>query len=146
MTGGMSAAQALIAAMLTPALLILASGSLIAAALMRLGRIVDRVRALATIAAPAPEEVARHEERARLALRAISAYFVAVALFVAAGAAIALDHALDGRVAWLPVALTLTGMALIVAGVAAMTLESRSSARLIADDIARLRLRSVPGG
>jgi hypothetical protein len=137
----MSPAQALVAAMLSPALLILASGSLIAAALVRLARVVDRVRALsAPGATPASEaELAHHERRASLALTAITAYFVAIALFVAAGAAIALDHALRDALTWLPIALTLAGMVLIVTGVAVMTLESRDSAALIALDIARLR-------
>jgi hypothetical protein len=60
---------------------------------------------------------------------------------VAAGAAIALDHAMHDALTWLPIALTLTGMALIVAGVAAMALESRYSASLVAGDIAHLRER-----
>jgi hypothetical protein len=42
-----STAQSFIAAMITPALLILASGSLIATALARLSRIVDRIRNIA---------------------------------------------------------------------------------------------------
>jgi hypothetical protein len=43
---GFSPSQAIIAAMITPALLILALGSLIATALVRLARVVDRVRKL----------------------------------------------------------------------------------------------------
>ncbi len=129
--------------MLSPALLILAAGSLIAAALVRLGRVVDRVRALgATTATPAtPTELSQHERRASLALAAITCYFVAIGFFVAAGAAIALDRAVHDRLTWLPITLTLAGMALIVAGVAAMALESRDSASLVAADIARLRER-----
>jgi hypothetical protein len=137
----MSPAQALIGAMLTPALLILASGSLIAAALIRLGRVVDRVRALGAPSAPALalDELNRHERRARFALAAVTAYFIAIALFVAAGIAIAVDHASGDRLTWLPIALTLAGMLLIVTGVGAMTLESRDSAALISADIAKLR-------
>jgi hypothetical protein len=137
----MSPAQALIGAMLTPALLILASGSLIAAALIRLGRVVDRVRALGapSAAAVSLEELNHHERRARFALAAVTAYFVAIALFVAAGIAIAADHVAADRLTWLPITLTLAGMLLIVAGVAAMTLESRDSAALIWADIAKLR-------
>jgi hypothetical protein len=143
----MSPAQALIAAMLSPALLILAAGSLIAAALVRLGRVVDRVRALAAPDARlgTMDELSHHERRASLALRAITAYFVAIAFFVAAGAAIALDHAAHDTLTWLPIALTLVGMALIVTGVAAMALESRDSASLVAADIARLRERYAAG-
>jgi hypothetical protein len=139
----MSPAQALIAAMLSPALLILAAGSLIAAALIRLGRVVDRVRVLgaAMPAALSLAELDHHERRAQLALTAITAYFVAVALFVAAGIAIALDHVAGGHLLWLPIGLTLAGMLLLVVGVAAMALESRSSSALVAADIAALRGR-----
>ena len=143
----MSAAQALIAAMLSPALLILAAGSLIAAALVRLGRVVDRVRALAAPDARLGtlQEVSRHERRAALALAAITSYVDAIALFVAAGAAIALDYAAHDTLTWLPISLTLAGMTLIVTGVAAMALESRDSASLLATDIARLRERYRAG-
>jgi hypothetical protein len=143
---GLSASQAIIAAMLTPALLILASASLIATALVRLARVVDRVRALAAGSAGAGDELARHERRARFALRAVTAYFWAVALFVAAGASIALDRALDDRLTWLPVTLTLAGMVLIVLGAGAMAVESGDSAVLIAADIARIRGRAPAAG
>jgi hypothetical protein len=143
-------AQALITAMLSPALLILASGSLIAAALVRLARVVDRVRALA--AAPPTgravlAELTTHERRARLALAAITLYFIAVALFVLSGLAIALDHLASGRLTWVPVSLTLAGMVSIVAGAACMTVETRDSAALIAADIAHIRaaVGTAPG-
>ncbi len=134
--------------MLTPALLILAAGSLIATALVRLARIVDRVRSLAggDGASIRLEELARHETRARLALGAITVYFVAVALFVLAGAAIALDHLVQGQLTWLPVSLTLAGMLLLVAGAGAMAVESRASGELIAADIAHLRRRASAEG
>jgi hypothetical protein len=107
--------------MITPALLILAAGSLIGATLVRLGRIVDRVRAMSTIGSRSvePSEIINHDRRARLALGAIMAYFTAVALFVAAGISIA--------------------MVLLVAGAGAMVVECREAASLISADLARLR-------
>ena len=136
----LSPAQALIAAMLTPALLILAAGSLIATALVRLARIVDRIRGLSVLAVRAePEELELHARRARLSLTAVTCYFVAVALFVSAGLGIAVDAWSHGAVTWLPVTLTLAGMLLIVFGAAAMTVESRYSAALILVEISRLR-------
>jgi hypothetical protein len=45
-----TAAVATIAAMITPALLLLGSASLVASALMRMARVVDRARILAGIA------------------------------------------------------------------------------------------------
>jgi hypothetical protein len=45
-TGHLSGLLSIISAMITPAILILATGSLVASTLTRLGRIVDRARSL----------------------------------------------------------------------------------------------------
>jgi VIT1/CCC1 family predicted Fe2+/Mn2+ transporter len=140
----LSPAQALIAAMLTPALLILAAGSLIATALVRLARVVDRIRALrASATGDVAAEAKLHERRARLSLAAVTCYFVAVVFFVGAGVGIAADAWSHGALTWLPVTLTLAGMLLIVAGAAAMALESRYSAVLILVEISQLSERST---
>ncbi len=130
----------MIAAMITPAMLILASGSLIATALVRLARVVDRVRKLAERrdARPDSDELKRHERRAMLAERAISIYFGAVVCFVVSGFAIALDHLTGNRLTWLPVSVTMLGMCLIVAGSAAMLAECRVAATQIREEIAGL--------
>jgi cytochrome c biogenesis protein CcdA len=138
----LSPAQALIAAMLTPALLILAAGSLIATALVRLARVVDRIRTLSGLAAASePDELLLHERRARLSLAAVTCYFIAVALFVSSGLGIAADAWTHGLLTWLPITLTLAGMLLIVAGAAAMAVESRYSASVILIEISRLRAK-----
>jgi hypothetical protein len=144
--GGFSAAQAIIGAMITPALLILASGSLIATALVRLARVVDRVRRLIETggATALAEELRRHERRALLAERAVRLYFFAVVCFVLAGFGIAIDHFAGDRLTWLPVALTTVGMALIVAGSAAMLRECREAAAQIRDEIRRVSPPGMP--
>jgi len=123
----MSAGQAMIAAMITPTLLILAAGSLIGAALMRLERIIDRVRALAEhpMARPFAHELARQKQRASHAQRALELFFSAIVLFVGAAFGIAIDKLSGDRLAWLPIAATALGMALIVAGTAMLLLETR---------------------
>jgi len=135
---GFSAAQVIISAMITPALLILASGSLIATALARLARVVDRIRRLAEMAGPAPSaaELRRHERRALLAEQAVRIFFAAVLCFVLAGFGIALDHATGDRMAWLPVGMTVAGMALIVFGSAAMLAECQLATQQIKEEIA----------
>jgi hypothetical protein len=137
---GFSAAQTMIAAMITPALLILASASLIATALVRLARVVDRVRRLPELpaAALAGAGLARHQRRALLAERAVLLYFTAVLFFVVAGFAIALDHATGDRTTWLPVLVTILGMLLIVAGSSAMLAECRLATVQIREEIAAL--------
>jgi uncharacterized membrane protein YedE/YeeE len=133
---GFSAAQVIISAMITPALLILASGSLIATALARLARVVDRIRKLAELA-PSVAELRRHERRALLAEQAVRIFFAAVLCFVLAGFSIALDHATGDRMVWLPVGMTVAGMALIVFGSAAMLAECQLATRQIKEEIAR---------
>ncbi len=126
--------------MITPALLILASGSLIATTLVRLARVVDRIRKLGELPAQSwtTAELDRQERRGVLAERALGAYFTAVACFVVAGFAIALDH---GPIAALrlPVILTIAGMVLIVAGSAAMVAETRLSVTQLRAEIRHLR-------
>jgi Protein of unknown function (DUF2721) len=138
--GGFSQAQAMIAAMITPALLILASGSLIATALVRLARVVDRVRKIAESGrAPLPGELLRLERRALAAERAVGRYFVAIVCFVVAGMSIALDHASGDRFSWAPVAVTTIGMLLIVDGSARMLEECRLGTSQIRAEIASIR-------
>jgi hypothetical protein len=138
---GFSPAQAIISAMITPALLILASGSLVATALVRLARVVDRVRALAKQPddAAVVGELMMHERRALLAERAMRFYFAAVVCFVVAGFAIAADHFSGDRLAWIPVSVTALGMGLILAGCAAMLAECQLSAAQIRAEIDMLR-------
>jgi hypothetical protein len=137
----LSTAQAVITAMITPALLILASGSLIATALVRLARVVDRVRKLAELPPEARTdgELERQERRAVLAEQAITAFFLAVTCFVVTGFAIAIDRALGNEIWFVPVTITTIGMALIVAGAAAMVAETRLSMRQLRAEIARIR-------
>jgi hypothetical protein len=137
---GFSAAQAIISAMITPALLILASGSLIATALVRLARVVDRIRKLTEMssAGALAEELRRHERRALLAERAVRFYFLAVVCFVLTGFSIPVDHLIGDRLTWLPVSMTTLGMALIVVGSAAMLVECQLATEQIRAEIASL--------
>jgi len=138
--GGFSPAQALIAAMITPALLILASGSLIATALVRLSRVVDRIRKIAEGSfAGAQDELARLERRGLQSELAVERYFFAIVCFVVAGIAIAVDHASGDRFFWVPVVVTTAGMALIVAGSWEMLGECRLSTQQIRAEVAAAR-------
>ena len=140
---GYSPAQAMIGAMITPALLILASGSLIATALVRLGRVVDRVRKIAESGrAPFAGELLRLKRRALLAERAVLRYFVAIVFFVIAGISIGVDHASGDRLTWAPVALTAVGMLLIVDGSTRMVEECRLGADQISAEIANISAAS----
>ena len=146
---GSSPAIALIAAMITPAVLILASASLVASALVRMGRVVDRARSLVALAheetlekAGVTADVLRawlqdHARRARHAELAIALLYGAVVSFIATCLSIAADRAVSGSLAWLPVSLAVLGTLLLFGGGAEMVVESRLSGKQIQDEIRR---------
>jgi len=143
---GFSSAQAIIAAMITPALLILASGSLIATALVRLARVVDRLRKLAEARGPLgdAETVGRHKQRALCAESAVQRFFAAIVCFVLAGLAVAADHFAAGALFLVPVGVTMLGMGLIVWGCADMLRECRLATQQILAEIAALDQTRTP--
>ena len=155
--GAPSAAVALIAAMITPALLILACASLVATALVRMARVVDRARALAAIAhegnweklgvtaAQLRAALERHAKRARYAEWSIATLYASVVVFVLTSLAIVVDHATNGSLRWLPVGLAITGTALLLAAGAWMVAESRLGGEQIAEEI-RQALTRLEGG
>jgi hypothetical protein len=145
----MSPAQSVIAAMITPALLILASASLVATALVRLGRVVDRSRQLIAAieagnvrdAAALSVTLGNHRQRAVYAERSVALFFLAVLIFVVDCLAIGLDHFSGDRLGWMPVSFTIGGMALLCAGAGLMVIESRLGAHQIIAEIAQARSR-----
>ena len=142
----MSPAQAMIAAMITPALLILAAGSLITTALSRLARIVDRVRAIAARPAtrPVADELDRQRKRAGYMQWALEVYYLSIVFFVAAGFGIAIDRLSGDRLTWLPVLATTIGMGLIVVGTSMMQLETRLARQQVNLEIDALTRNEPP--
>jgi Protein of unknown function (DUF2721) len=156
--GTPTAAVALIAAMITPALLILACASLVATALVRMARVVDRARLLAAIAhdgnweklgtttAQLRTALERHGKRARYAERSIAVLYVSVVVFILTCLSIVVDHAMGGSLSWLPVGLAIIGTLFLLAGGGWMVAESRLGGEQIAEEIgyalARLEERS----
>jgi len=126
----------IISAMITPAILILATGSLVASTLTRLGRIVDRARALLrdiaefrrqgdSISASLSEGwLQSYQRRSQFAERALTIYYIAIFLFVAASLAIAIDDITRGYVPWLALTLTVLGAFCLFAGTAALVFET----------------------
>jgi hypothetical protein len=141
--------------MITPALLILGSASLIATALVRLARVVDRSRVLiGTIdSQPAAQTQAigaaldRHERRAILAERSVALFFAAVIVFVLACLSIGADTLAHGTLAPLPIGLTILGMFVLIGGAAVMVAESSLGTAQIREEIraGRERLRGRAG-
>jgi len=146
-TGAQSTAVATIAAMITPALLLLGSASLVASALMRMARVVDRARILSAIAHEQTLDklgittgqlrswLESHALRARYAERSITRLYAAIVVFISTCLSIALDRALNGSLSWLPVLLAVMGTVLLLSGGAYMVAESRLSGEQIRAEI-----------
>ena len=142
-SGSQSAAVATITAMITPALLLLGSASLVASALMRMARVVDRARFLAAIVHEGNLDkigvttdqlrawLDRHAKRARYAERSITLLYGAIVVFVSTCLSIALDRAVGGSLSWLPVAFAVAGTLLLLCGGTYMVAESRLSSEQI---------------
>jgi Protein of unknown function (DUF2721) len=142
-----SAAVATIAAMITPALLLLGSASLVASALVRMARIVDRARILAAVVHDGTLDkigvttvqmrvwLESHAKRALCAERSIRLLYSAIVVFIATCLSIAVDRVTDNILNWFPVALAVAGTVLLLAGGVYMVMESRLSGEQIADEI-----------
>lgn len=117
---------AVLTAMITPAVLISACGTLVLSTSTRLSRVVDRVRALSDRfeeLARSKSEVEMYEEkramifdqldrltsRARLLQRCMTVCYVALSIFVLTSVAIGINSVSGGRYEWVPVVLGLIG-------------------------------------
>ena len=120
--------------MITPAVLISACAGLILSTSVRLGRVVDRVRALAErfeeMATHRPDEIVLFEDRlemtfaqldwltsrARHLQRAMTTFYLSLGLFVATSVAIGITAALGGAYAIVPVVFGMIGVAFLFFG------------------------------
>jgi hypothetical protein len=146
--GGSSFLQ-LISASLTPAILILATGSLVASTLTRIARIVDRARVILERVASARERgdqqgvientawLRMYARRASLAERALTVYYTAIGLFVASSLAITADNLTHDSVPWLSLVLVVTGAICVFIGTAALVIETNMATGILREEILR---------
>lgn len=120
---------AVIGAMLAPALLMAATGSLLISANARLARVVDRLRLLISVerepasdhlTATIDRQVGEHRHRASLVLGACRMLYVALAAFIGTSLALAASALLDTAVGILATALAICGMACLLGAAVAM--------------------------
>ena len=167
----LTASLAVLTAMITPAVLISASGTMILSTTTRLGTVVDRVRVLSDrLLALANNEVTCEfveEERAmlydqldkltsrsRLLQRSLTVFYLAVGVFVATsvavgGVAFFYQNGLSGgtRGAWIPVVMGLIGAVFLFYGSMLLIFEARLALRTThaeMDFIWRTTKRIVP--
>ncbi len=160
----LTSSLAVLTAMITPAVLISASGTMILSTSTRLGRVVDRVRSLSDrlrlLTSEEPTGEFFEEERAmlynqldkltsrsRLLQRALTTFYLAVGIFVATSVAIGVVAFFSARGAWVPVAMGLVGGLFLLYGSTLLVFEARlalSTTHAEMDFIWRITKRVVP--
>jgi len=144
-------AMELLSAMITPAVLISASGTLILSTSTRLARVVDRVRELGRLseslftASGAPfaelrwqgmdQQLALQTSRGRLLQRALTCFYVALGIFVATAIALALVS-YAAPAAWVPSTLGIGGMLMLFYGCVMLLRETRLALRAVDSEMA----------
>lgn len=144
-------ALAILSAMITPAVLISACGSLIIATSTRLGRVVDRTRQVSDqfeVLKAADDRTMLEEERqllfnqlngltrrARLLQSAMGLLYLAVSVLVATSVAIGVVVATAEAWAWVPIVLGLAGAGLLFAASVNLIRESRIAVAAIDDEM-----------
>src|SRR5207253_7083652 len=160
---GLNSSLAVLTAMITPAVLISASGMMILSTSTRLGRVVDRVRSLSDRLRLLTNEEAGEffdEERAmlydqldkltsrsRLLQRALTTFYLAVGIFVATSVAIGVVAFFSAHAAWVPVVMGLAGAMFLFYGSILLAFEARlalSTTHAEMDFIWRITRRVVP--
>ncbi len=142
-----SGALGVISAMVTPALMILAAASLASSALMRMGRIVDRVRLLAAVAHEGrPDKLGVsasvltrwlgiYRARAKGAALAVFFLYAAIVMFVGACLVIGLQHLGVALPDYAALILVLPGALLLLLGAIGMASETGASRNLLIEEI-----------
>jgi Protein of unknown function (DUF2721) len=139
---GLSAALTVLTAMITPAVLISACGTMILSTSTRLGRVVDRVRSLSDKL----EELAHIEgnvellderrtvifnqldrltSRARILQRSMTVFYTALGIFVSTSVAIGIVAVTSTRYSWIPVVVALLGASCLFYGSMLLIFEAR---------------------
>lgn len=161
---GLSSSLAVLTAMITPAVLISASGTLILSTSTRLGRVVDRVRSLSDRLQALSDEDTKGEmveekramifeqldkltSRSRLLQRALTTFYLAVGVFVATSVSIGVVSFFSARFAFIPVVFGLIGAFFLFYGSMLAVFEARlalSTTHAEMDFVWRTSKRLVP--
>jgi hypothetical protein len=140
----LSSALQILSAMITPAILIMACGSLVMTTSSRLIRCVDRVRSFTTdieamdLAHSGDQSrydlllymLEKTAERARILQHALSRLYAGIGTFVATSVAIGVFALLDIHHAWLPLILGFVGAGLLFSASVMLIIESRIALEL----------------
>jgi tetrahydromethanopterin S-methyltransferase subunit E len=148
----LTSALAILSAMLTPAVLILACSSLTVATSSRLGRVIDRTRRLSErfeeLASTDTGAVLMDERRAflfdqldkataraRLLQKAMTQLYLGLSAFLATSVAIGIDAAIRQDLGWIEVTLGMVGVGLLFYASVLLIRESRIALEAINDEM-----------
>ena len=149
----------LLSAMITPAVLISACGTLIMSTSMRLARIVDRVRELSKQIEPVflgevtdfaderraevERQLSVHTRRGKIIQNALTGFYISLSLLVAATVSIALTG-LAHQLHWLPAAFGIAGTVALFYGSVLLIAETRLALRSVNSEMQfTLQLRDL---
>jgi anti-sigma-K factor RskA len=144
-SGDLTSVLGVLSAMITPAVLILATGSLIMTTSNRLTRVIDRVREMASeiesVVEPQPDEepvahriekrdllfaqLERSTRRARLLQKSMTRLYLSLALFIATSVAIGVVALIRVNIGWIPLVFGFFGAALLFSASIHLIWESR---------------------
>ncbi|MBN9117867.1 MAG: DUF2721 domain-containing protein [Planctomycetes bacterium] len=135
----------ILGAMITPALLISASGTLSLSTANRLGRVVDRIRALTDLAETLPDgvlteevvdkraliadQIRWHTQRLQLLQHTIVTLYSAIGLLVGASLTVGLSASTQWALGWIPVVFGLGGASALFVAAGMLIRESRLAVR-----------------
>ena len=138
-------------AMITPAVLISACGTLIFSTSTRLGRVVDRVRHLADkVQSNSPEEDANRQaimleqlssvaRRVVLLRSAMTCFYIATGLFVATSITVGVITITAWTYGWIPVVLALIGSAVLLIGSILLISEAHLAVKATLHEMSHIR-------
>jgi hypothetical protein len=114
----------ILTALLAPAILMAATGSLLLSANNRLARVVDRLRTLMANWKDGPrdqpareEQIQRHQKRSSYLLRACLYLYCALGSFIGTSLALAVDTLSGNRLSILPTIIAIIGMCFLLGAV-----------------------------
>ncbi|MDQ6766271.1 MAG: DUF2721 domain-containing protein [Candidatus Eremiobacteraeota bacterium] len=150
--------MSLVGALVTPAILILAAGSLVASTLVRLGRIVDQTRHLieqadqlrragkpAGVIVIIDNRIDRQLRRAELTRNGLWGYYVAIVLFLTSSVVLALSPFIPVSFHWIGPTIVLLGGFVLIVATAQLVIEVGLSAGSLREEVESYRRGDLEG-
>lgn len=162
----LSPTLAVLTAMIAPAVLMSACGTMILSTSTRLGRVVDRVRELsdrfqALLTHEQPTDIDREQQRmilgqlgqfttrARLLQASLTSFYLSMGIFISTSMMIGLVAIGWVTSSWLPMATSLVGMGCMLIGSILLILEARHALRAVHEEtefLWQIATRTAPTG